>query len=370
MERRVWSITGHEMARAALDEADQYAASHEDDEDEDQEDAAKEREIIELAWKKKISSLANIPTKKSSLIRDIIIAAIAIARKAHLNDVLEDLRSALMLHRPTAAAAAKQQALEVLAKYGGYDGDDDDSDDDDDMDIDTEGPQKEEEEAKVETLLCGDANMIFASIKDDDDAERQEWIDGVKRCKTLSMFAALAEAFVYKASGLLVGMDDAQKNLADAIKYWDGPGGKKRGSGKKSAKYSSSTDIWTEYELTENFVWAKVEGYPWWPSRVCKAKDKSIAKSLTAVGRELISFVGMEDIVCVNAEDEMKPYCGETEDMEDISSYPEDMVKQLKNSLLMTRRILKGRGVIKATPMKPKARSRIDFLDEEKKGDA
>lgn len=362
------SITGYEMKQAALDEADRYAATHEDDEDEDQEDAAKKRELITVEWKKKINRLANLPTKKSSIIRDIIIAAIAIARKGHLNDVLIDLRSALMLHRPMAAGAAKQKALEVLAKYGGYDGDDDESDDEDEMEVEADESQEQEKEvAKVETLLCGDATMIFASIKDNDDAERQEWIDGVKHCKTLSMFAALTEAFVFKASEMLVEMEHAEKNLAEAIKYWDGPGSNKRGSSKKSAKFNSSSEVWTEYELTQKFVWAKVEGYPWWPARVCKAKDKAIAKSLTAIGRELISFVGMEDISCVSTEDEMKPYCGETEDMEDLSQYPEGMTTQLKSSILIARRILKGRGVIKATPMKPKSRSRMDLIESEEK---
>ena len=57
--------------------------------------------------------------------------------------------------------------------------------------------------------------------------------------------------------------------------------------------------------------------------------------------------------------EEMKPYCGETGDMEDLSQYGDDTVKHLKASIQMTRRILKSRGVIKGTPMKPKRSSNI-----------
>ena len=76
----------------------------------------------------------------------------------------------------------------------------------------------------------------------------------------------------------------------------------------------------------------------------------------------------MEDISCVDAEDEVRPYAGETSPMEDSTVYPEKTTEELKRSLTMVRRILKGRGVIQATPMvQKKSRSRMDYLEEEKK---
>ena len=352
-----------------VEEADQYASAHKAEDDEGQEDAAKEREELDSAWKKKINRLANIPTKKTSLIRDIIIASISIARKSHMNDVLNDLRDALMLHRPMAAGAAKQKALEVLVKYGGYYGDDEESDDEGDMDIDVDGAQKVIEE-KVETLLCGEANTIFASVKDDDEADRVEWINSVKNCKTVSMFAALTEAFYLKGGNMLSEMEESKESLDQALKWWDSHAGKKRGASKKSAKYDSSTDIWAENDLTQTFVWAKVAGHPWWPARVCTAKEKDIAQRLARVGRELVSYIGVNDVAAVDKEFEVKPFLGEDAAMMDGldgESYSEDAIKQRNSALLIAKRILKSRGLIKQTPMK-KTRPRIAFTDEDEDG--
>ena len=363
LEQRIFTIAGLAMAQEAADEADRYAKAHEDDDaEEDKEDLAKQREIAALAWKKKINSLATIPTKRAAAVRDVIIAAIAIARRANLTDVMTDLRSALQLHRPMAAGAAKVRALEVLANHGGYEKpDDEESGSEDEMEVEVDQPgmeRKEEEAAKIESLLCGDAMMLFGSLGGDDDADRVDWKDAVKTCKTLSGIAALTETFVVKGGEMLNKIESDEETLKSAIKYWNGPGSKKRGS-KKTAKFDSATEVWTDVELTQKFVWAKAEGYPWWPARVCKAKSKAVAKDLTIIGRELVSFVGQPHIQAVSKEEEMKPYCGETGDMEDLSQYGDDTVKHLKASIQMTRRILKSRGVIKGTPMKPKRSSNI-----------
>jgi len=368
LEERVFTITGYAMKEQALQEAERYADAHENDDEDSDKD---EREKAELAWKKKIYSLTNIPVKRAGIVRDVIIAAIAIARKAHLHGPLEGLRDALAEHRPTAANRAKLMALDTLERHGGYVPDDDESDDeeDDGMEIDNEAEDDDEQSMKkVETLLCDDANRIFASIKEEDNTARDEWIAGVKACKHLPVFAAFVEGLAFKGDTLLLEMQNDRANLNAALKYWDSAAGKKSRGSTKKLKYDSNSPVWTNYELTEEFVWAKVEGYPWWPSRVCVAKDKDIAQQLKIVQRKLISFVGMEDISCVSAEDEIRPYCGETSPMEDSYVYPEKTMEELNRCLHMTRRILKGRGVIQATPMvQNKSRSRMEYLEEEKK---
>ena len=371
LEERVFTITGHAMKEEAFEEAERYADAHENDDDDDDED---EREKAELGWKKKVYSLTNIPVKRAAIIRDVIISAIAIARKAHLQGPLEDLRAALAEHRPTGANKAKLMALEALERHGGYVPDDDESDDEEDddvMEIDNDGEdQGEQAMKKVETLLCDDANRIFASIKEEDNTSRDEWIEGVKACKHLPVFAAFVEGLAFKGDTLLLDMENERTHLNDALKYWDSAAGKKSRGSTKKLKYDSSSPVWTDYEPTQEFVWAKVEGYPWWPSRICNAKDKEIDQQLRVVQRKLISFVGMEDISCVDAEDDIKPYCGETSPVEeDTTAYPEKTMEELKRCLTMTRRILKGRGVIQATPMAKKSRSRItkEYLEEEKK---
>ena len=101
--------------------------------------ALKRTEKLQTAWKKKIYSLHGIPTKRASAIREVLISAIAIARKGHFEDVLVDLRNALNLHRPGAAGKARHTALSVLQKYG-----------DIEFDYDAEMQEKEEDDSNAD----------------------------------------------------------------------------------------------------------------------------------------------------------------------------------------------------------------------------
>jgi hypothetical protein len=110
-----------------------------------------------------------------------VVEAITAARKAHFGRVVSKLRSALLLHRPNAAGECKAAALAVLDSHGGYHAEDDDSDDESDKE-----EEINEEKDDVPTLLNAEATMISGSLGGDDDADRVDWIDAVKSCKTLS----------------------------------------------------------------------------------------------------------------------------------------------------------------------------------------
>ena len=144
---------------------------------------------MQQAWKKKIFSLHSIPTKRNAAIRDTLITAIAIARKGNLTDVLDDLRSALKLHRPGGAGRARSTALSLLDKYGGYEkdaqGEDELSEKDDYL---VEGKPDENDQANPSevSFLSSDAMMLSGSLDGNNYADRGDWKEVVMGCKTLS----------------------------------------------------------------------------------------------------------------------------------------------------------------------------------------
>ena len=154
--------------------------------DEEQQALEKEKKL-QLGWRKKINSIKYIPTKRASAIRDVLIAAIAIARKGNLEDVLIDLRSALNLHRPCAAGRCKQMALSVLEKYGGYDDDGEDNQGTDiNDDLSNLGEETNESSEEDMTFLCTEAMMLLGCLDGNDNANRFDWTEAVNNCKSLS----------------------------------------------------------------------------------------------------------------------------------------------------------------------------------------
>lgn len=190
LENRIYSITGLERAVHEADDAnDNMSTGSSDSNEKSEEQKAEEKsEKYHLAWKKKVYSLHHIPTKRASTIREVLISAVAIARKGNLEEVLHDLRDALLLHRPGAAGRARQMALSILEKYGGIeivdDGDEYLEAEDDIVDPDDE--KDDEDSSKYDSYLCTEAMMITGCLEGDSNADRVDWREAVMGCKTLS----------------------------------------------------------------------------------------------------------------------------------------------------------------------------------------
>ncbi len=190
LENRIYSITGLERAVHEADDAnDNMSTGSSDSNEKSEEQKAEEKsEKYHLAWKKKVYSLHHIPTKRASAIREVLISAVAIARKGNLEEVLQDLRDALLLHRPGAAGRARQMALSILEKYGGIeivdDGDEYLEAEDDIVDSDDE--KDDEDSSKYDSYLCTEAMMITGCLEGDSNADRVDWREAVMGCKTLS----------------------------------------------------------------------------------------------------------------------------------------------------------------------------------------
>ena len=145
--------------------------------------------------------------------------------------------------------------------------------------------------------------------------------------------AALSTALVTLATPKLEKLARDRNNLLKAIEYWDAnqTARKSRSKKKKKEKFDSATEVWANTEITtETFIMAKVEGYPWWPARVCEIRDPFVAESLERLDKKLISFIGEEHLHVVDAHDEIKPFSGEIEVEDDLSCYSADVVGKLK----------------------------------------
>ena len=357
LETRIYDIVGLNRAVGEVDTANDNM-SVDSGEEEDGADAEKQVEREERgqsAWKKKIYSLHEITPRRAGAIREVIIAAIAIARKANLPDVIiNDLRAALQLHRPGAGGRARTAALALLEKYPytppSTSADDDDASETEDGSLDDLDSQLGDNETKEETFLAPEAMMLTGSLEGDQFADRVDWKDAVATCQTISRFAALLASLFTRSLPRLEKIQKDSKTLLKAIAYWEannktrnGKTQSKKGN-QSSTKYSSTTEIWVDVRPTENFVMGKVEGFPWWAARVCLPKDKEILESLKSLNKTVISFVGEQDLYVVNTEKDLKPFNPEL-DKEDAKIFPSEIMKNVEKSIVLTKRILRGKGI-------------------------
>ena len=188
LEARIYSVIGLERAVHDADDANDNMStgSCESNEMSDEQKAMKKAEKINIAWKKKLSTLYNIPTKRASAIREVLISAITIARKGNVEEVLHDLRGALNLHRPGAAGRARQTALAVLQKHGGYQFDNESDLPDDEEDFSDDENDAADSTKDDVSYLCNDAMILNGCLEGDKNADRVDWKEAVIGCKTLS----------------------------------------------------------------------------------------------------------------------------------------------------------------------------------------
>jgi hypothetical protein len=136
-------------------------------------------------------------------------------------------------------------------------------------------------------------------------------------------------------------MEIDRETLSNALKFWEEQesnpkaktrGSKQKGKGviRKKGTYDSASEIWAHTKLTDKFVLGKVEGAPWWPARVCEAKDPTVVASLAATNRIIISFVGDQYLHVVSEDDEIRPFYEQKLSDEDMSEYTADMIKNLE----------------------------------------
>jgi len=322
-------------------------------------------------WKKLIHSFHSISTSKSSQIREILIQAIANAKANGEHNIVGELRGALKQYRSGAASAAKAAALNVLKIHGEYNPPDGDDGEKNAYDETTEFASLSQDDASIsgdkldekDSLLSRDAAALTGNLHGDDDAGRDDWRDAVRNCKTAARFAALTHTFLHSAMEILPKLDEEQVTFLAAMKSWQkeaennpdatfDDGRRRRSTRRESSsakktpprppsqeKFNSATKLWINWYPTDEIVWAKVFDHPWWPSRLCKVKDKKISAMLSRLNRVVINHVGDERIFVVKRND-IREYSDERK--EDMSKYDEGVIESLAESITMARRICRG----------------------------
>ena len=370
LEERVFEMTGLAMAARDADEADDNMSASGDNKEEAR------QELIQLAWKKIANRLLRIPAKGHVKIRQTVVEAIAAARKAQQPNVVAELRSALLQFHPEAANACKKATLEILDSHGGYDDADDEDDDEEEGETEEEDVPKVEDhpEEGVSSQLCAEAVIMNSSLDGQEDASRADWIDAVKRCKTISKFASLAAAFVRKATEKLEKLETENDKLSDILEVWEKAASGKK---KKTDDIQEPSEVWANVHFTDDFCLAKVEEYPWWPAKKCVAKDSKLAASLDSLDRALVSFVGESGGIRVVKKEGLRLFSETLPSDEDTSSTsvsvvarPKEIRTQLDDCMTMARRIIRGKEKKAAKAAKKKKKSFVTDVEstkEEKK---
>jgi len=363
LELRVFEMSGQKKAVEEADTVEEDGGDQSGDEDDvDQKKRGQN-------WKIKINALNRVPTPKYTLIRDIIVAAITVARKAHLNQVAAELKAALQLHRPHAAGEAKAAAIAVLEKYGGCDasGDEEEDVDFDELaavDAPADSPDNEAHDAAIASMLCSEAIMMSGSIGGDDDADPYDWSDAIKECKSLSRLAALTQCFLSKAYDVVARIELERGELDSLL----GVNAKRQSRSKKASNIKKSRDssvgIWCDSKLTDRLVKAKVTNYPWWPARVCEPFDPMIAEGVEECGHVVISSVGNPGMFLVPEKDVVE-FVEEIED--DLSGFDDEVVTSLRESTAIAKKLWRRQNVGVQSPWSSK-KSKPRFVEEKKTG--
>ncbi|KAL7437218.1 hypothetical protein ACHAXM_005517 [Skeletonema potamos] len=361
LELRVFEMSGQKKAVEEADTVEEDGGDQSGDEDDvDQKKRGQN-------WKIKINALNRVPTPKYTLIRDIIVAAITVARKAHLNQVAAELKAALQLHRPHAAGEAKAAAIAVLEKYGGCDasGDEEEDVDFDELaavDAPADSPDNEAHDAAIASMLCSEAIMMSGSIGGDDDADPYDWSDAIKECKSLSRLAALTQCFLSKAYDVVARIELERGELDSLL----GVNAKRQSRSKKASNIKKSRDssvgIWCDSKLTDRLVKAKVTNYPWWPARVCEPFDPMIAEGVEECGHVVISSVGNPGMFLVPEKDVVE-FVEEIED--DLSGFDDEVVTSLRESTAIAKKLWRRQNVGVQSPWSSK-KSKPRFVEEKK----
>lgn len=304
----------------------------------------RERSRTLTAWRKKAHLIRLTPAKRPGQIKEALVQAIAAARKAHLGQIVAQLRSALLLYHSDAAGECKQAVIAILDEHGGYNPEDDDENDDDDEAMSDDDGEGDGADAPLSSNLCFEAVSLLGSLGDDDKATRTDWTDAVRQCKSVTRFAALTTAFCRKATVILEKLLSERQSLDKALEKWQREDDRKNRAGKKNNRkvVEAPTEMWANVDYTNEFCMVRLDNHPWWPAKKCIAKDASLQKSLQAFDRLLVAMVGEHgELRCVKNED-ARVFTGSAID-ENLEEFSKEDRSQLEESLAIARRIIRGR---------------------------
>ncbi|GKY92276.1 hypothetical protein MPSEU_000198700 [Mayamaea pseudoterrestris] len=294
-------------------------------------------------WRKLIHQVGQTMTRKHVMIRELVVAAITSARKAHMPDVVAGLRASLLQYQKGAAGGCKVAALQVLEDHGGYD-----SDADEDEDEANDGHDADDDQEAMPSVLSADATFLTSSLGGEVDTSRNDWIEAVTTCKTIARLASLVAGFTHDASIKLTKMEIEHHDLLKAITRWEKDTERlSKNKVKKTSSFSGPSEVWADVRVTDDIVMVKAERFPWWPAKKCIIKDIELAQKLGKLRKSLVSLIGERGDLRIVDDDDIKPFTGKLFDEEEDFEVSKDIRSQLDDCLAMARRIIRGRDKMK-----------------------
>lgn len=345
LEDRIYVMTGLAMVEKETNEADDNISTGPSDED---------KEDSHATWKKTINRLKRYSAKENGKIHATLIEALAYARKAQDSLLVGKLKYALMEYHPQAAGCCKDEALKVLEEHGGYDeeGDDDDDDIEDGNDYDNlpedkpEAVQDKTVESKLSTCLCAEAIILNSSLDGNEDANRYDWISAVKKTRTVSKLASFVSAFCSKALLIVEKIESENSILKTFLAAFENnrtSTGRRKKSSKTSKNFEPS-EIWTNVHFSDEFYFAKVKDYPWWPCRKCICKDDALNSKFEMLDRTVVSFVGEKGgLRMVKADDELIPFSEHFSNDENLYDQTRETRQSLDDAMATARRVVRAK---------------------------
>lgn len=141
---------------------------------------------------------------------------------------------------------------------------------------------------------------------------------------------ALVEVLSNRSKQILTDMKKYHNNFSEALEVLDNPQKSRKGrSGKGKQNKNGFTDVWVNSTVTNQFVLAKISGYPPRPARVCVAKESTVETTLKNSGLCLVSFVGETHLHVVKCDEDLQPFTKEAVDSIDFSKCDSDMMKEV-----------------------------------------
>lgn len=329
LEERVADITNLALATRDADLADDNMSTQSEQE------SPVNNGVSSNSWKKHVKTIQNIPAKRYARIRELLILAIADARKAHLPTIVAQLRAALQKYRPSASSTeCKDAAVQVLENNGGYDPDEED------LVEDKDEPLAKED---LPSVISAEAVTLRSSLDGSDESRREDWVEAVRTTRTLSRLAGLSAGFVSDAMERVTKLEHEHSALQKALVEWKKPpkAAKPKGRGAPPKIFKDPTEVWADVLIMDDICMAKAADYPWWPAKKCTAKDSLIREDLKEVNRTLVAFIGEMGAIRVVPSSSIKPFDGKNVEEEGVE-YKKEMKSQLDDCMAMARRLIRG----------------------------
>ena len=337
LEERIAEMTNLQVATRDQELADDNMSVDSSGEDEAR------RERSEKQWKKLVHRIRCTSTRRHVQIRDMLVETLAAARKAHLPQVVADLRSALLQYHPHSATDCKAAAIKVLEAYGDYEEDDDDADVENEEDEDQVVETSETEQ--LPSLIAAEAVVIASSFGGpSEDASRNDWIRALNATKNFARLASLTTGLTRAATEKLLKVKEEQDDLKEALIKWekDLERQAKKAVGRPFKPYEGPSEVWANVTITNEICMVKTEKYPWWPAKKCIARDTSLAEQLSKLDRILVSLFGEFGGLRVVKDNHLKPFTGAAIDDDSLAETKKETRTQLDDCLAMARRIQRG----------------------------